>query len=552
MGGTSEEHRAADTPELRKDRGAFFTPPEMAQFLIEWAIRSKNDRVLEPSCGEAAFLQPAARRLRQLGARGSDQLHGVELHQASAREAKRLAGAAGLAVDVRVGDFFDFQPEHEFDAVVGNPPYIRYQQFSGELRAKALRAALAQGVRLNQLASSWAAFLVHAARFLKPDGRLALVLPAELLAVNYAAPVRRFLLQRFRHVRLVMFEELVFPGVLEEVVLLMAEGSGSAECFEVYQARDISELTRLKKKGWSGFRPQDEGKWTGALVSPDALDEYQKAVGSDDFCPMLDWGETYLGAVTGNNRYFSLSASQVKELCLPDQDLLRISPPGSRHLRGMKFTDAAWRQAAAAGSSCYLFSPDHGRLSASAARYIKQGERDGVQHAYKCRVRDPWWQVPVVKVPDLLMTYMDQHRPRIVSNEAKAYHLNSLYGIALRDGVRKLGRDLLPIATLNSVTLLGAEMVGRSYGGGMLKLEPKEADKMPVPSPAQLERHARELRSLRPHLSRALRAGELDEAARQVDAVLLSQMSQAQIDALRAARSLLHSRRASRGRGIRG
>src|SRR6185312_10193847 len=143
-------------------------------------------------------------------------------------------------------DLFDHADWPAFDAVIGNPPYIRYQQFIGEARAKGLRAALAQGVPLTGLASSWAAFTIHAAQFLKPEGRLGLVLPAELLTVNYAARVRRFLLNRFSSVRLILFEELIFPNVLEEVVLLLAEGNGGASKFEVYQVRNLEDLTGIR------------------------------------------------------------------------------------------------------------------------------------------------------------------------------------------------------------------------------------------------------------------------------------------------------------------
>jgi adenine-specific DNA-methyltransferase len=232
--------RATDTPALRKARGAFFTPPELTGFLAGWAIRSADDSVLEPSCGDAAFLLPAAHRLSALGAPAktlADQLQGVEIHPGSAVDAADRLHAAGFGSRIRADNFFDVPPVPVFDAVIGNPPYVRYQHFSGDARAKGLQAALAQGMRLTGLANSWAAFTIHAAQFLKPDGRLGLVLPAELLSVNYAAQVRRFLLRRFQAVRLVMFEELVFPDVLEEVVLLLAEGSGGAANFEVYQAR---------------------------------------------------------------------------------------------------------------------------------------------------------------------------------------------------------------------------------------------------------------------------------------------------------------------------
>jgi type I restriction-modification system DNA methylase subunit len=103
---------------------------------------------------------------------------------------------------VTAGDFFLVPPTGSYDAVIGNPPYVRYQDFAGEARARSREAALRAGVPLTRLASSWAAFTVHGALFLKPGGRLGLVLPAELLSVNYAAEVRRFLMQRFARIRL--------------------------------------------------------------------------------------------------------------------------------------------------------------------------------------------------------------------------------------------------------------------------------------------------------------------------------------------------------------
>ncbi|MDP9479947.1 MAG: SAM-dependent methyltransferase [Actinomycetota bacterium] len=64
------EIASSDTPALRKARGAFFTPPELCNFVADWAVRSSSDTVLEPSCGEAAFLLAAGERLRTLGAPG--------------------------------------------------------------------------------------------------------------------------------------------------------------------------------------------------------------------------------------------------------------------------------------------------------------------------------------------------------------------------------------------------------------------------------------------------------------------------------------------------
>ncbi len=547
----------ADTLAHQKARGAFFTPPPVSRFITNWAIRSSTDTVLEPSCGEASFLVPAAERLSALSGNGFSprQLLGIEVHAASAQAASELLATNGFSAKVEAADFFDVTPEPIYDAVIGNPPYVRYQNFSGDTRSKSLRAALTQGVRLTRLASSWAAFVVQSTRFLKPSGRLGLVLPAELLSVSYAAPVRRFLLERFGKVRLVMFEELIFPGVLEEVVLLLAEGQGPAPHFELHQLRNFDELDDVDRAVSTWFSPQGDDKWTPALLPVGAFDAYVPLCQSDEITRLLEWGETYLGAVTGKNDYFAVTFATAREHRLRKRDLLPISPPGSRHLRGLTFTEKAWQKGGKDGARCYMFSPRTANLSPTAERYVELGRKAGVHRAYKCRVRTPWWQVPTVPIPDLLLTYMDHERPRLTTNAGKLYHLNSLYGVALRQGYQTLGRDLLPLACLNSLTILGAEIVGRSYGGGLLKLEPTEADALPVPGKTLLKEASKELRAVRPQLSKALRQNDILEASKLVDRVLLVRhlgLTQSQVNSLREARHFLFARRASRGKGKRG
>lgn len=539
---------ALDTPELRKARGAFFTPTVVAEHIVRWAVRGAQDRVLEPSCGEAAFLTAAGRRLHDLGARPFEtRLHGVELHAESADVARCLVRSAGYAVDVGVGDFFDAALEPNFDAVVGNPPYVRYQGFRGDARAKAQRAALAQGVRLSGLSSSWAAFTVRAATLLRPGGRLGLVLPAELLTVNYAAPVRRFLMQRFSRLRLVMFHERVFPGVLAEVVLLLAEGEGGTDHIDVSQARNMDAIDDARTIRWS---PSDlEAKWSPALLGSSAAEAFGDLLSGSAFGELRDWGRTDLGMVSGNNSYFALSATEANAAALSEAELLPISPPGSRHLRGLTLSLRAWEELRDDGRRVFLFAP--GAVpSAAAERYITSGVSADVPKAYKCRVRHPWWQVPRVAVPDLFFTYMNADTCRIVTNAARVSHLNSIHGIRLASEVRTLGRDLLPLGALNSLTVLGAELVGRSYGGGILKLEPKEADILPVPSPELVSRMSDQLRALRPHLAQNLRAGDLLGAIQLVDRVLLVEgagLRHGDLTELRASRAYLHGRRASRG-----
>lgn len=547
----------------RKARGAFFTPAALAHFVSRWAIRSPTDQVLEPTCGEAAFLVAAAARFDTIGAPDTATLDGIEIHRASAEFARAAVLESGRDATISVADFFSVPAQRRYDAVLGNPPYVRYQDHAGAERASSRQAALRAGVGLTGLASTWAAATVHAAEFLRPGGRLGLVLPAELLSVNYAADVRRYLMQSFGRVRLVLFTERVFPDVLEEVVLLLADdalapgGTDHCELVQVQSADDLAtELGIDDDVSTHRWWPTDTSdKWTAALIPSAALDIYSGAVAGGLFGPLQQWGETTLGAVTGRNAFFALSPERAQELRLRDDEALPLSPPGSRHLRGLALSSTDWATLGQSGRSTLLFRPGLSRRSMSpgARRYLALGEADDVPAAYKCRVRTPWWQVPVSPPADLLLTYMNADTPRLTTNSASVFHLNSVHGVYLRRGLTALGASLLPLASLNSVTLLGAELVGRSYGGGILKLEPREADHLPLPSPAVVTQVAAQLRAAKPVVRTALSDGNLGAAVAVIDAIVLRGrlgLTAVQHAEVSAAHAMLTARRTARGRRV--
>lgn len=539
---------ASDTSELRKARGAFFTPQPLTRFIAEWAVRTPADQVMEPSAGDAAFLIEAVRRLVELGV-AAPTVAGVEIHEHSARVARERITDAGGAPNITHSDFFLVDPAPRYDAVIGNPPYIRYQDFTGEARSRSRAAALKAGVALSGLASSWAAFTIQSALFLRPGGRMGLVLPAELLSVNYAAPVRQFLFDRFRSVELVLFTERVFPEAEADVVLLLADGfdEGPTDHATIHEARDAEALETLGVPlTWSPKTPAD--KWTGLLIGAEALRPLRELRESGAFNVLEEWGDTTLGMVTGNNGYFALSPARVKELGLSRADLLRLSPPGSSHLRGLSLTRHNMTDLGNAGKATWLFRPGD-TPSAAAEEYIKAGHTAGVDQAYKCRVRRTWYQVPLLPPADLLLTCMNADTPRLTTNEAGALHLNSVHGVYLSAEHRELGRELLPLASLNSVTLLNAEMVGRSYGGGILKIEPREADAWAMPSPSLVTARADALRAIKPRVARLLRTGELLEAVQVVDQALLldsAELTDHDVHVVRRAHQTMTSRRVAR------
>ncbi len=522
-----------DTAELRKARGAFFTPKPIADYLAAWAVEDDPAAtVLDPTCGEAVFLQSAAERLRDLGsnqARLRTQVLGVDLHEASIQESRELLRAGHLDGTFLAEDFFALSTPDKLDArlpyvdaVIGNPPFVRYQEHTGLDRKRAQRRALEQGVRLSGLASSWAALLVHSCAFLKPEGRLAMVLPAELLSVGYADPIRSWLKSRFKAVHLVMFDRLQFNDALAKVVLVLARGSGGCDAFSLVPVADAEDLPRIRMFGpmHLNVAPPDDRKWTDFLLPVGQRQLFNRAE-AEHFAPLGDYGSPTLGTVTGANDYFCINDGIREEFRIDERHLVKICPPGARHLRGLEFDENEWEGLRRQGAATWMLCPsERANEDPGLARYLREGASRGVPAAYKCRKRDPWFRPPVVEAPDFFFTYMSHWAPRLIENSAGVTFVNSMHGVRLTEPDDEF-RTALPLLALNSITMLGGEVYGRSYGGGVLKMEPREAARLPVPTRRLVRMAWPRLKDAKAELDRALRGGDWRAVVTKVDQVLL-------------------------------
>jgi adenine-specific DNA-methyltransferase len=526
-----------DTRARRKSRGAFFTPPAIADYLAEWAVEGDADSVvLDPTCGESVFLAAAARRLADLGVepeRMRKQVLGVDLHEASVVESRRLLQAEGLDGSFYTGDFFSELTTGQIgarlplvDAIIGNPPFVRYQQHVGLERKRAQLAALEQGVRLSGLASSWAALVVHACGFLAPEGRLAMVLPTELLSTGYAEPVRAWLKRRFRSVHLVLFEELQFSDATEKVVLVLARGSGGCRAFSLVPVTTAVDLRTIRFGGPNHLNvaAPEQGKWTDLLLPVQQRQVFDRVI-AEHFVSLGDYGTPQLGTVTGKNDYFCISEPTRREYDIDLRHLVPVSPPGTKHFRGLSFTRKDWTVLRDAGEPVWMLMPDEDALDREEHpglwRYLEKGIADEVPLAYKCRVRSAWYRPPAVPVPDLYFTYMSHRYPRLITNSAAVTFVNSMHGLRLAPGTPRDAKQALPLLVLNAATMLGAEVHGRSYGGGILKMEPREAALLPVPKPDVLAEAWLRLKPERAKLQRQLQQGLWVWVAKLVDEALL-------------------------------
>ncbi len=548
---------ASVAPELgdrQKGLGAFYTPPAMAGALAGWAIRSPRDRVLDPSFGGLVFLKTAAERLKSLGAPQAevgDSLFGVDIDPSVFQTARTDSDLELPEGNLLHRDFLmvDVSDVGAVDAVVGNPPYIRYQGFNG-CSARVRELTDAAGVKLTRLASSWAPFVVHGASFVAPGGRMALVLPAELLHAQYANEVVDFLRRSFGRIHIAVFEERIFPGALEEVVLLLADERGSEGLAEV-QLIPCTSMSDLDTTNLTpgGLARKPSSTYAGAttliaqLLSEPTRRLLDAAAEGSDVRELGQLASVDIGVVTGSNEFFVLTEDEAARL---PSELLRPVVAKAKQVAGARLTQRDHQAMLKHGQRGLLFVGDGGTnpTTLSAAQdYLARGVRDEIDQRYKCRIRDPWWALPLPKhgVPDLFLTYCSGEHPRLVVNEAGALNTNTVHGVKLKN---KTPSAALATGFINSLTLLTAELVGRSYGGGVLKVEPTEAEGLLIPPlPGRLV-------DLLPCLDELVRARDLAGALDLIDPIVLGEglgLAEDEIAAFRADGERLRNRRRSRG-----
>lgn len=547
-----------------KLRGGYYTSHEVAAWLCAWAIRSNKDKVLEPSCGDGAFLKAAALRFRELGAQKNSIatcLTGVEIMEDeadSARESLYELIGAGAKKIVQNSDFFSWRETHAdevYDAVIGNPPFIRYQTFPEPHRSLAMALMAKEGLAPNKLTNMWVPFVVAAAAALRPGGRLGLVLPAEILQVSYAAQLRSFLTDRFKRIDVIACNELFFEKAEQEVVLLLADGrlpkaSDKNLCrVAMTETRTVGEIVgRTPKAVLAAARPKtiqhDNEKWLKYFLTQQEISLMRALRESGAATSLSAHASIDVGVVTGRNEFFVLTTEQVEEYGLDGYTAPLISR--SAHLKGTTVRKADWKVMSETGGRVHLLDLKRlqgAKLSPELKRYIEFGEQQEVHIGYKCSIRKPWYEVPSVWVPDGFLFRQIYDFPRVVLNQAGATSTDTIHRLRAKSGTP----ERIVANTYSWLTAASAEIEGRSYGGGVLELEPTEAERLLMPAVLNGALPLSEC-------DRLTRAGKLDEVLEQNARIVLMKhmgLSKAECMMLRDIWFKMRDRRMGRKKGGR-
>ncbi len=168
--------------------------------------------------------------------------------------------------------------------MIGNPPFIRYQNFPEEQRRIAFSLMVRGGLHPNRLTNSWVPFLVASTFLLNNHGRIAMVILAELLQGNYAAELRLFLSQYYSRLTLITFKKLVFEDIQQEVVLLLGEKNGDEHTgIRTIELEGMEELSSFDHNIIlnSKLKEMDHSseKWTRYFLEDEELELLRKLQG---------------------------------------------------------------------------------------------------------------------------------------------------------------------------------------------------------------------------------------------------------------------------------
>lgn len=480
-----------------KLRGGYYTPPDIAAFLARWVMQGQPGVILEPSCGDGVFFDALA-----AAGIGDARVIALELDMVEAAKATERARRLNIEAEVINHDFLGWALDEmrdggrRFDAIVGNPPFVRYQYLPPTFQDLSEKIFSKFNCRFTKHTNAWVPFVLASIGLLRPGGRLAMVVPAEIIHVLHAQSLRAFLSEVCRRLVIVDPEELWFEGTLQGAVLLMAEKKmGSNDCVEGLG------LVPVRGRNFLNSNPADifalpvpikgqaiQNKWTRAFLDVAVRDLLERIETLPLIHQFSDVADVDVGIVTGANKFFLVGDDTVERF-----GLARWAHPmfgRSEHCPGVIYDPKQHRANGKAGlPSNFLWFPNEaaGR-DPSVAAYVRVGEQQELHTRYKCRIRKPWYAVPSVYSTEIGLLKRSHNAPRLILNTAQAYTTDTAYRIR-----SKISAKILVGAFVNPLTALSSELEGRAYGGGVLELVPSEIERLLVVVPPVQAVDVREL-----------------------------------------------------------
>ena len=463
---------AIRSPGERRPLGQTYTPHPIIEAMLRWASdHGTPTRVVDPGAGSGRYLLAAGRRFPEA------ELHGSDVDPLATLMLRANLAAAGLAGRARIhlGDYRALAlPEAEGPTLfIGNPPYVRHHQIAPEWKAWLLQTARRHGLHASALAGLHVHFFLATAEYGRRGDFGAFITSSEWLDVNYGALVRRLLLDELggQSLHVLAPEAQPFSDATTTGAIACFRIGDTVPAMKVRRVESVSDLGRLAKgRSISRQRLAETNRWSVLTRVTPALPEGHVELG--ELC------RVHRGTVTGAN------AVWVRRDAHPDlpERVLFPSITRARELFGagarLGSLDALRRVVDLPVDLDVFDAAERRQID----RFLREARARGVPEGYIASNRRAWWSVGLRAAAPILATYMARRPPGFVRNDAGARHINIAHGLYPREEMTDAVLDRLADHLRAAVTLAQ----GRTYAGGLVKFEPREMERIPVPGPDML------------------------------------------------------------------
>jgi tRNA1(Val) A37 N6-methylase TrmN6 len=466
-----------------REKGQFWTPPWLAKIMASWVTEKHPCTLFDPAVGPGTFFSAA----RAVGYAG--QFDGFELHEAAFADCEKIGLNRNDFSRIEIADFISSRFTQTFPAIISNPPYIRHHRL-GEQRKSELRTIAERllGFALDGRVGLHVYFLLKCLEHLSPSGRLAFVLPADVCEGISSRALWNRLCERYCLEAVLTFDDSAapFPQVdTNAMVFLMSYSAPNRHIRWLrVRERDVDSVLRslhatsaVEDAGSaviSHKRELSEALATGFSRPPRPV--------SSRGIPLSHFARVVRGIATGANEFFFFTREQVKSLGLAPRFFIRAIGR-TRDCQDDVLHPATLAQLDLAGRPTWLLNLDNTpkeRLPASLQSHLESGEQQQFHKRPLIQSRRPWYKMERRTPPPILFAYLGRRDCRFILNKAGVVPLTGFLCVYPWDTSHNAVRQLW-LALNHPDTLQNLAFAGKSYGGGAVKVEPRQLDNLEIP-----------------------------------------------------------------------
>jgi adenine-specific DNA-methyltransferase len=491
--------------EAVKDRGAYYTPKAISDFLVKWGLEHSINpvNILEPSCGDGIFLRSLSESLISIEDTTA-RILAIEMNSEEAKKArtelKPLKRMPKITSNVVTSEYFDYmsasskRSKRKFDLIIGNPPYIKQSKFKRG-REEALSRMKELGLKINQQSNAWVYFVIDAISRMSSNSRIGFVIPSDLLQLDYAKKVQDWITRNLDNTLIIGFDELVFPNIQQDVVLLLGEKNKNTKqsklgLISVKNTHELNDHLWEKFVNSKKFTNTEDVDWDLQYLSDSQLSIIKKVSTHEKVHSFGEIADLRIGIVTGANKFFCLKKDELRKLGIRrgyNKGLRVRKLIGSGiDVRGIEYThpDHERNHSKNQSTSLLEFNSkfEKAKLPEKIQNHLLAGESLGYHERNQLKRRNPWYSSEHVLATQIGMYKRSHDYCKLIVKPNDVFSTDTVYRVWITDAyISEITAKQFVFNFVNSLTYLFCEMRGRSYGGGVLELTPKEIRTLKIP-----------------------------------------------------------------------